>query len=449
MPRTLHTAWNKLRSHPQLWYTLFVALVIAGAFFVVVYRFSNIAQDAEERVQQVRAGSLLEVFTVLLPDSGAINPLYASIKMKEISELDKTVLSFDIVKENSDGKLVVFASSDSTRIGSEYRNASLSFALAKSDITNAYTTQHVLNNDRYFKTVRAVKDSRGLVNTYIVVDQSLSQADVVIEGAIRNSMYLFSLMLIGVMILFLRHARTIDYISLYKRLKEVDTLKDDFISMASHELRTPLTTIRGYAEFLNESKGLSGKEKEYVSAIDTSAQRLDYLVSDMLDVSRIEQGRMSFNYTEVVPENIVNEIVESLRGNAVKKNLSLSVQIKDSKIIRVDEVRLRQVLVNIIGNSIKYTREGSVSVGLYTENKEQVIHVSDTGIGISKDAQEHLFEKFYRVKNKYTSEVVGTGLGLWITKQIIEHMHGSIQIESIENVGTHTKIRFPIYLNKK
>ncbi len=442
MHTIIESVINKFKKHPQLWYTIALAVVIAVAFFFTVSRFVIIAQDAEERLHQVRVGTLHDVFVSLLPD-GKLDTLFLSLRMKYIADLNPSITAFDVVRQDNSNRYSIIASHDVSRVGKAYEDISFSFSLAAGKPDESFTTQHVHNNERFFRTVRAIRNQDGPL-TFVVADQSLSEADVVIEREIRQSLYLFFIILTLVMILFLRNSRIVDYVSLYKKLKEVDSLKDDFISMASHELRTPLTAIRGYSELLLESKTASSTDKEYASRIDASAHRLDMLVSDMLDVARIEQGRMSFTMSEVDIEEVLNRVVEGLLPVAQKKKLQLSFSIKEKGVVCLDARRLEQVLHNVIGNSIKYTRTGSVLISLYIDNDMQVIHVSDTGIGMNSVALEHLFEKFYRVKNKFTTDVVGTGLGLWITKQIVEHMHGKIRVESIEGVGTHTKIFFPI-----
>jgi len=136
---------------------------------------------------------------------------------------------------------------------------------------------------------------------------------------------------------------------------------------------------------------------------------------------------------------------------AKEKGLSLNFEAIENTndLINVDKDKLKQVLINIIGNSIKYTNEGSVDVKISNKEDNLVISIKDTGIGMSAKEREHLFEKFYRIKNKKTQDVVGTGLGLWITKQIVEIMKGSIFVDSIEEVGTQVTIQFPLIKKTK
>jgi two-component system phosphate regulon sensor histidine kinase PhoR len=230
-------------------------------------------------------------------------------------------------------------------------------------------------------------------------------------------------------------------------------MKDEFISMASHELRTPVTVIKGYAQtMMEESKELNLKKEgvEYLSIINTSTERLGNLIEDLLNVSRIEQGRFKVELKEINAQTIIEETIKEISVQAKEKNLILNFEAKENMIdlISADKDKLKQVLINIIGNSIKYTNEGSVDVKIYNKDNNLIINIKDTGIGMSAKEREHLFEKFYRIKNKRTQDVIGTGLGLWITKQIIEIMKGNIFVDSIEEVGTQVTIEFPLIIKK-
>ena len=224
-------------------------------------------------------------------------------------------------------------------------------------------------------------------------------------------------------------------------------MKDDFISMASHELRTPLSIIRGYTEFIREAPELSLTTKDYAIKIDSSAKGLDSLVADILDVSKIEQGRMSFKMEKFNPSGIIDDVVSSFEIRAKEKGLNLifdKSKVKENQYINADKERLKQVFVNLIGNAVKYSAKGEVKISQYVENNRLYAQVSDTGFGMSAEEKDKLFEKFYRIKTKETENIGGTGLGLWITAQIIKEMKGNISVESIKGVGSHFVVYFPL-----
>ncbi len=446
--------FEKLRDNPQLIYTALVALLIVAAFLFMAERFIGIASSAQERLVNVRAGSIQDAFASFAGDR-IYDTDYLNEKIQETITVNETIRSFQVVVKSSVlttasttvlGERIVVASNDKEELGQIDRGNDFLFSLAASDPVHSITIEETKNGERLFNTARAITDASGEVIGAVITVQTLSEADRAIQNDINSSLGLLIVVLFILMLLFLRFSRVIDYMSLYRKLKEVDQLKNDFISMASHELRTPLSIIRGYAEYIGEAPELSPTTKEYASKISISVQGLDSLVADILDVSRIDQGRMSFALEPVHPELLIADVVAELSGQAKEKGISLAFDttgVTTSQVISADKSRFKQVLVNIIGNAVKYTAKGEVKVRQYEEQGRVVIRVSDTGFGMSEEERTHLFEKFYRIRTKDTENIRGTGLGLWITKQIIEAMKGTVSVESIKGVGSHFIISFP------
>lgn len=223
-------------------------------------------------------------------------------------------------------------------------------------------------------------------------------------------------------------------------LKELEKLKDEFVFIAAHELKTPVAAIKGYLSLVRD--GLAGKvddeAKQFIDKVIAANTRLVKLVEDLLEVARAEAGRIKIDVapTDVVP--VVRETLSELKPLSDEKNITLVYQ-PAGGIPRVlaDAARVREVLVNLIGNSIKYTLGGgTVTISHEVRAGELVTNIKDTGIGISKEAQAKLFEKFYRVQTPQTAKITGTGLGLFIVKQIIEKMGGKIWFESQEGKGS-------------
>ena len=175
-----------------------------------------------------------------------------------------------------------------------------------------------------------------------------------------------------------------------------------------------------------------------------SVDQLNALIGDILDVVRLGQGKMAFKPEVMNVSPIIEKVIETFQYVAHEKGLEISYEKKDLPNINVDAEKLRQILVNIIGNSIKYTPSGSVKVFAETEHGVLSIRVRDTGIGISAEDQKNLFSKFYRVRSKDTEDIRGTGLGLWIAAQVVNNMGGKITVESIKGKGTDFVISFPV-----
>ncbi len=265
----------------------------------------------------------------------------------------------------------------------------------------------------------------------------------------NDSLYLLIITIFTVIIFLSFTVRVWDYAILYRKIKEVDQMKDEFISIASHELRTPLTVTKGYLSMILEGTFGKIENPEIEKAVNTAAksnERLEGLVEDLLNVSRIDQGRLPVVNESIELESIIRDIVSQLKVKADEKGLALEYLESETKLplVSSDSERLTQALINLIGNSVKYTEKGSVKVTTAVKNNLVEIKIIDTGIGMAGEEQKNLFQKFYRVQNEKTGKIVGTGLGLWITKQIIELMKGSITLESMEGVGTQVTIKLKI-----
>lgn len=447
---TLKRGASKVAGNPQLIYTALVALLITGAFLFTAERFIGIANDAQERLVNVRIGSLQDAFVSFAGDRIG-DSAYLNERIADIRKANETISDFRVVTKSPEGGYAIVAASDASAVGQKDETADFLYGLASSDTEHSLTIEVRSGNERFFRTARAITASDGSVLAVAMTTQTLSEADRAIEESIRNSIIALIGILFVLLLFFLRYSKVIDYMELYKKLKEVDQLKDDFISMASHELRTPLTVIRGYAEYIREAPELSEKSREYAVHIDTSARGLDALVADILDVSRIEQGRMTFKEEALSPLSVAEESIAAFTIPAKEKGLTLSLDagtLTGTERISADPDRLRQVLTNLVGNAIKYTPKGSVTVKLSVEGGQVRFRISDTGLGIGAEEQKRLFEKFYRVSSEETKTIRGTGLGLWITARIVKEMRGAISVESIKGVGSHFIVSFPLYAQK-
>lgn len=219
------------------------------------------------------------------------------------------------------------------------------------------------------------------------------------------------------------------------RLKELDQLKTEFLSLASHQIRAPITAIKGYASLLLEGNfgDLSKESREAVDVIFQSGQNMAFMVDDFLNISRIEQGKMIYNFTTADLGKIVKDIYLELKPTAEKKGLSFSLQTdeRDSFRCKVDTDKIRQVFLNLIDNSIKYTPKGWIRIDLeHTQSGTILFRVQDNGVGIAPTVIPKLFEKFMRGKNAISTNVSGTGLGLYLVRQIVQAHGGKVWIES-------------------
>ena len=225
--------------------------------------------------------------------------------------------------------------------------------------------------------------------------------------------------------------------------EEANRMKSEFLANMSHELRTPLNGILGYAELL-EMELEDPAQREYAKTIRSSGEHLLVLVTDVLDLAKIEAGRMDFTPTLIDLPSVLSDIVGSQQGHAQTKNLTLTlVENVMPSTLFADPVRLRQILLNLISNALKFTEQGTVTVRAFNQSDHVRIEVQDTGVGIKPEDQQLIFEKFRQSEAFVTRSHQGTGLGLTLAKQLTEHMGGEIGMSSTLHVGSTFYVLLP------
>lgn len=231
-----------------------------------------------------------------------------------------------------------------------------------------------------------------------------------------------------------------------ENLKQLDRVRTDFVANVSHELKTPLTLIKGYIETL-QSKAINDKEKtdKFISIIKEHSDRLGYTIDDLLSLSELELSKDCVNRTKLDLKEVIDEISLGFGQALAEKKHSLTVRTQgDDFSIQADRNKIEQAFVNLIDNSIKYTKEsGRIEVLLREEGQTVCVTVQDNGIGIPKEHRDRVFERFYRVDKARSRELGGTGLGLSIVKHIVLAHNGKIAIESEPNKGTKVSVTFP------
>jgi len=233
------------------------------------------------------------------------------------------------------------------------------------------------------------------------------------------------------------------------RLQQLDKAKSEFISLASHQLRTPLSIIKGYISMLLEGTwgGVSEKQKEHLEKVYTSNERLIKLVEDLLTVSRIESGRLEFNFKSLDLDELVQNIVKEFGQLAEKKGLYLKYVQPAQALpeVKADSLKIRQVIQNLIDNAIHYTKKGGATIKLKAEKSKVIFSIEDTGVGISTEEQMNLFEKFSRGRGVTTMHTEGTGLGLYLAAKLVEAHRGRIWVESEgKNKGSTFCFELPV-----
>jgi signal transduction histidine kinase len=230
------------------------------------------------------------------------------------------------------------------------------------------------------------------------------------------------------------------------QLQKMDKLKSEFLASMSHELRTPMNAIIGFTDLLED--GLYGKptkkQADAFAKIKRSANHLLNLINDILDLSKIEAGRMEFFPEEFRLNGLLNDLKEEVMPLAEERGLNFELRTRDNITCYYDYTRLRQILMNLISNAVKFTKQGMVAVKSDVADGEIRIEVSDTGVGIKEQDMEHIFDEFVQADGSISRDFGGTGLGLSISKKLADMMDGRIEVKSEWQKGSTFSVILPI-----
>ena len=236
-----------------------------------------------------------------------------------------------------------------------------------------------------------------------------------------------------------------------EQLKELDRLKDDFVSTVTHELRTPLTSIRAFSEILHDNPALDAEERQkFLNIIIQESERLTRLINQVLDLAKLESGRAEWQIGEIDVKAVVEDSINATGQLFRAKNVGLETRLTDTgAFVRADRDRLVQVLINLLSNAVKFVRpdDGHVVVEVVVAAGTLRVRVADNGPGISVENQHVIFEKFRQAGDTMTDKPHGTGLGLPISRQIIEHFGGRLWVESLPGAGATFVFELPVAMS--
>jgi signal transduction histidine kinase len=277
--------------------------------------------------------------------------------------------------------------------------------------------------------------TRTLPKETVIISASNNQIPVAVSASpIKN----YKGVIIGGIVVFRDISREI----------ELDEMRSDLMSIASHQLRTPISEIKGLSELLldNVAGPLNEKQQEYLKLLKFANDRMINLVNDLLNISRLEQGRLQFQFGVYDLGALTQEVYNGLKIRAAEKsqNFFLTIDSGTSHLVYVDQDKTKEIISNLLENALKYTFAGGTIQARVTTNEEGVwFLVKDTGVGIPREKQKDLFKKFSRIENPLSKTTTGTGLGLYTVKQMVERQSGRIQFQTEENKGSTFAIKFP------
>jgi signal transduction histidine kinase len=244
-----------------------------------------------------------------------------------------------------------------------------------------------------------------------------------------------------------RSALALSNAKLYRMAQEANRTKTDFLAVMSHELRTPLTAIFGYTELLQTGVGgpITDSQKNQLERIHASAAHLLSIIEEILSYARTEAGHVELHTTEVKLSEVVAESVAMVKPDAGRKGLTVQSEVSEDPVLHTDRARLRQILINLLNNAVKFTDSGSVRISATLSEPGVIkIEVEDTGPGIDKAYFDRIFEPFRQLQPSMTRTSGGTGLGLAVSRRFAELLGGSLKVESELGKGSRFTLTLPI-----
>ena len=229
--------------------------------------------------------------------------------------------------------------------------------------------------------------------------------------------------------------------------KLIEKMKTEFVSVAAHQLRTPLSAIKWTIRMILDGDvgEINEEQRELLEQTYISNERMIRLINDLLDVSRIEEGRLLYDQEDTRIEDVLDSVIEASQEMLRNKNMVLEVNKKETPKVKIDKEKIGVVIQNLLENAIKYTEQGGkIKITLDNDEKNVIFKIEDSGVGIPKSQQDRIFTKFFRAENVTRMETDGTGLGLYTTKNIVQAHKGQIWFESEENKGTTFYFTIPI-----
>ncbi len=382
-----------------------------------------------------------------LGDDSFKKSYYPELQNK-INELQQANLNFKTIFESTSDGIMIHDKEG--RIYASNPEAIKIFNISE-DNQSTYNLKRILNyNDNIDKLISFWNEaSLGSPQTFEwVIQQNETNIKIPVQISINSTIWNGQHVLVAVIRDFTERKKfEQELIKAKERASESDKLKSAFLANMSHEIRTPMNGILGFANLLTQKNLPEGKLEFYSKIIIDNGNQLLNIVDDILDISMIESNTIKLKQQHVNINNLIDELYTIYKLQNTNSNIELSIvkSIKDEEsIIITDQGRLNQVLSNLINNALKFTKEGSVHFGYHVINNKLQFFVKDTGIGISKDLQQKVFERFRQANLDYSREYGGNGLGLSLSKRLVELLGGKIWIESEENKGSTFYFTIPI-----
>lgn len=414
-------------------YLLLISIVAAIVFFVLYLRVFFRLKNNEWFMKEIAK---------LLGHAENTRPILLLEGIKEkIETLEKEAEEAIESRRKIDAVLdeipQVILTIDSDKTVTYVNNSTLRFLNKNRDDVLGKKIFEILDSYELLSMIdRAIEEEKSIESEIVFYYPSKRYYNLIVSPILRNKSKIFLIVMTDI-----------------TKERQLDEARREFITNVSHELRTPLTSIHGWAETLLED-GLQNKEiaMNALKIIEEESGRLTRLINDLLDLEKLEEGQMSFEFDEVDLSDVAKRVYEIVNPLAQSLGVKIYTDLEEAKIIG-DYDRITQAILNIVDNAVKYTSQKDdgvkkVFIRVYSRNDEAVVEVEDTGPGIPDEAKPKLFQRFYRVDKARSRKLGGTGLGLSIVKLIMDKHNGKIEFESEVGEGTIFRLVFPNRVNE-
>ncbi|SDC29617.1 MULTISPECIES: sensor histidine kinase [unclassified Candidatus Frackibacter] len=423
-----------------------VAIVLALLFGIYI---SNLiikpTEKLIETVQKVGQGELNQEIEVKSNDEIGELAVEFNQMTKRLKDYEEMNVNKLMAEKNKSEAIVKSINSPIIVTDKEHKIVLLNpiaeklFGIREEEVVGRHFLE-VIKEEEIFAKIEEVAENGFIRDT--------NQKEKVLKFSYQNKEHYYRLMVTPVLDKEEEVSRVITFLDDITHLKEVDDLKSDFVSTVSHEFRTPLTSMNmGLSLLLEETPGeVNDDQKELLAAAHEDCKRLIDLVDDLLDLSKIESGKIQINLDSINLGDLVNASVRPLEEQAKEQGVDILTKLpQELPLVKADSNKITWVLSNLVGNALRYTKgNGKIEVSAAKKGNRVYVSVEDTGIGIPEEYQDKIFEKFVRVKGENAIDVSGTGLGLAIVKEIVEAHGGKIWVDS--EVGEGSKFTFTLLL---
>lgn len=425
-----------IRSNNKLLFVVTLLFIFPALFLYVTHTFLETAEKNIETAEKRKVELLHDAVGALLT-TYVSNQTVLQNFIDGVQRNASGITEIKVVRKDQSGYLVL-ESFESTKEGS-YEQISDIYTWVQPNQGHTFIFPSEAADGRVWRALRTVVvDGQ---DYYIVSEHSFDAIDAVLDARTQHAYLVLSGIFVFLIVLAYWFGRQIDWHKRHDVLQQKLKERDAFSNMIAHELRTPITAIRGYSSFLAESQTVSEKEKTFVDAIMQSTGRQAALINDFLEVARIQSGTIAITKTTGDIQPTILAVIEALQSAAKEKSLNLTYhKLAVPVVVSTDTNRLYQILQNLVSHALMYTKSGGVEIGLDVSPKSVSIRIKDTSEGISPEEQQKLFEPFAKMTHVGQVKLADTGLGMWITKQLVEALGGSITVQSKKNAGTQVVV---------